>query len=246
MNQLPTPTILFDLDGTLLDPAGAITEGLSDAIAAHGFDRPSPENLRKFVGPSTDESLKKYTDVPEEHHREVLATYRAGYLDRARASSKLYPGMRELLESLAALPAIVGLATQKPQPTTETLMDDFDLRRYFDVVSGARDELKPETRDLPADKAGVIDRAFRLLEQRTEQDPRGESPDRSCSVMIGDREYDVAGAGSHGIACIGVTWGFGTKDELCDAGAVALVDDARQLREAIARETGLDALTESG
>ena len=63
MSTSRTPAVLFDLDGTLLDPAGAITDGISDAIAAHGFDRPEPDTLRKFVGPSTDESLTAYTDI---------------------------------------------------------------------------------------------------------------------------------------------------------------------------------------
>ncbi|WP_129359700.1 HAD hydrolase-like protein [Rothia uropygioeca] len=242
MSTRATATVLFDLDGTLLDPAGAITEGLSDAIAAHGFERPTPEILRKFVGPSTDQSLNRYTDIPEKYHREILATYRGGYLERARASSKLYPGMLELLQDLSQLPAAIGLATQKPLPTTEKLLDDFDIAQYFDVVSGSRDELQPATMHLPADKAGVIDRALRLLDQRVGQNPEYGGADPERAVMIGDREYDVAGATTHGIPCIGVSWGFASEDELAGAGAVTVVDDAAQLRAAIAQETGLESL----
>ncbi|WP_443094663.1 HAD hydrolase-like protein [Rothia koreensis] len=242
MSTSRTSAVLFDLDGTLLDPAGAITDGISDAIAAHGFDRPEPDTLRKFVGPSTDESLTAYTEIPPEFHRDILATYRGGYLERARKSSMLYPGVMDLLRDLAELPVVVGLATQKPLPTTEILLRDFGLVEYFDVVSGSRDELKPETMDLPADKAGVIDRAFRLIEDRAVRDPSLGVVDPERTVMVGDREYDVAGALAHGIDCIGVSWGFASGTELADAGAVSIVDDIMGLRTVMARQTGLEDL----
>lgn len=230
------PVVLFDLDGTILDPAGAITEGLSDAIAAHGFDRPSPATLRKFVGPSTDTSLAQYTSIPEEYHPAILATYRGGYLDRALRVSRVYPGMVELLRDLSETDALVGIATQKPLPTTVTLLKDFGLTEFFDAVSGARDSLKPETNYLPRDKAGVIDRALRLLGEDAET--RGETLD-AC-VMVGDREHDVVGAATHGIPCIGVSWGFGEAEELRSAGAEDVVDDAAGLLRAIERSTGLE------
>lgn len=235
MTAHDVPTILFDLDGTVLDPAGAITEGLSDAIAAHGFERPTPETLRKFVGPSTDSSLTQYTSIPSEYHQAILATYRGGYLDRARRVSRVYPGLVEILRDLSASRARVGIATQKPLPTTNTLLEDFGLTGYFDVVSGARDSLKPETRHLPHDKAGVIDRALTLL--RDDAAGRGET--LGPCVMVGDREHDVVGAAAHGMPCIGVSWGFGDPEELLNAGAECVVDDAAGLRRAIERATGV-------
>ncbi|MCT1367473.1 HAD hydrolase-like protein [uncultured Kocuria sp.] len=236
MTVSPTTVILFDLDGTLLDPAGAITEGISDAIAMHGFDRPDPETLRKFVGPPTDVSLARYTSIPRERHQDILTTYREGYLERARSVSVLYPGMRSLLQELSTLPVWVGIATQKPLPTTRTLLDDFGMSNYFDVVSGAWDALKPETHDLPRDKAGVIERALRQVKDDAEA--RGDAVELS-GVMVGDREYDVTGAAHNGLPCIGVTWGFGGPEELEAAGADPIVDDSASLRAALRDMTGI-------
>lgn len=230
----PVPAVLFDLDGTILDPGGAITEGVAEAIEAHGYPRPEESVLRSFVGPPTSVSLERHTDIPAEDRRSILAQYRAGYPERARKDSTVYPGMRELLEALREAPVLVGLATQKPQHSTERILRDFRLEDCFDAVSGARDELDPATLHLPADKPGIVARALRLLAEGG-----SGSPDAQRSLMIGDREYDVQGAAAAHLPCAGVLWGFGEPEELQTAGARWLVADAADLRRVVAERTGV-------
>lgn len=222
-----TAAVLFDLDGTLLDPAGAITETMAEAIAAHGMPRPAEDTLRRFVGPPAEVSLREFTDIPEDLHPRIIADYRAAYPERARRLSQVYPGIMELLETLRQTPGVrLAVATQKPQPSAEKILGMFDLLRFFPVVSGARDARSPEHRDLPEDKPGIVAAALERLEETGPLD-------RSRSVMIGDREYDAAGARSSGLACLGVGWGFGTAVELLGAGAEAVCTDAAELQRRI-------------
>lgn len=94
------PVVLWDLDGTVLDPAGAITEGIAEALWACGFE--APENLERFVGPPIGESLRRFTDVPEEQIPQVVSVYRSGYLTEGLERTRIYAGIREVLQSLHA------------------------------------------------------------------------------------------------------------------------------------------------
>ncbi|MDN5639733.1 MAG: HAD hydrolase-like protein [Actinomycetia bacterium] len=227
------PAVLFDLDGTLLDPAGAITETIAEAIQAQGYPRPDEATLRRFVGPPASVGLERHTDLDERQRRAALAAYREAYPARAARDSRLYPGVAQLLRDLRAAGAAVALATQKPQPSAERIAAHFGLDALADVISGARDELRPETAHLPADKAGVIARALDLLARR------GLAADPRRTVMVGDREYDVEGARVHGLDCVGVAWGFAAPGELTAHGAAAVVEDADALRAQLARRCDL-------
>ena len=225
--------VLFDLDGTLLDPAGAITETMAEAIEARGHPRPDEQTLRRFVGPPAETSLRELTAIPLPEHAAILADYRAAYPARARRDSRLYPGIRPLLDRLSADPDVVlAVATQKPLPTARLILEAFDLTDCFDVVCGARDARDERCRSLPDDKPGIIALA---LHQLQESGPL----ERSRSMMVGDRVYDVEGARSNGLPCAGVAWGFGGQDELRRAGAQWIVEDSGQLCELIERHLHL-------
>ena len=106
------PVVLWDLDGTVLDPAGAITEGIAEALWACGFE--APENLERFVGPPIGESLRRFTDVPEEQIPQVVSVYRSGYLTEGLERTRIYPGIGEILQLLHASGVRQAVATQKP------------------------------------------------------------------------------------------------------------------------------------
>ena len=119
-------------------------------------------------------------------------------------------------------------------------LDQDDYRRLLDTVFAARTngDLLPVAEKLPVrqtyDQPGIVAAALERLEK--------EGPvDRSRSVMIGDREYDAAGARASGLACLGVGWGFGTPEELLGAGAEAVCADAAELqRRILARVAGTE------
>lgn len=234
------PLVLFDLDGTLLDPAGAITEGIAEAIEAHGYPRPDEQTLRLFVGPQSEVSLREHTQIPVQDHAAIVRTYRAAYPQRARELSRPYPGVLELLEDLHRRQVPMALATQKPLYIAREVLADAGLSHYFRVLGGAKDPQLPEGvpdplgADLAQSKAGIIGWCLQHLAQQ------GHCVDRARTVMVGDRRFDLDGARSNGVPGIGVLWGFGTREELEAAGASALVADADQLAAEI------DSWTASG
>lgn len=208
--------VLFDLDGTLSDSARGITASMRHAFVTHGLDVPEQRVLDSFVGPPFKVALEGI-GIPAEQVPGIVATYREDYNAGRLFDNDLYPGMADLLAELYAAGVDVAVATSKPQPTARRIVAHFGLERYlvggFDGVFGA-DITRPHDT-----KADVIDRALAAL-------GRGAGPD---VVMAGDRLHDVEGAARHGIATIGVSWGYAAPGELAHAGAVAVVDTAEQL-----------------
>lgn len=224
---MTAPVVLWDLDGTLLDPAGAITGGIARALAEHGHA--VPEDLRRFVGPPVGFSLRTFTDVPEDEIPAVVASYRARYRTEGLAQTRVYAGVEELLERLHGAGVRMAVATQKPEPTAELVVERFGLSRWFETVSGAADDAVSAPREGQAhDKPAIIAEALRRLGV--------DAPDPARTVMIGDRRYDAEGAAAHGIDCLGVAWGFADEDEL-GTGFAAVARDAAELGELLARYT---------
>jgi phosphoglycolate phosphatase len=212
--------VLFDLDGTLVDPAGSITGGIGKALRDHGLPVPGPRELQSMVGPALVTSLRSVARVPERLIDPVLAAYRAGYRSLGMAQSRPYPGIVDCVRSLRADGARVAVATQKPEWLAEELLTAQGLLGLFDSVHGApRDEhaaaaLKGKATIIAAAlaaHAGHFDRA----------------------VMVGDRSHDVAGAMANGLGCVGVSWGFAGPGELEEAGAAAVADTADELLEVL-------------
>ena len=227
---MSAPVVLWDLDGTLLDPAGAITGGIARALAEHGH--PVPADLDQFVGPPVGVSLRTFTDVPEEQIPHVVASYRARYRTEGLAQTRIYPGVVELLETLHGAGVRMAVATQKPEPVAELAVEKFGLGRWFETVSGAADDLAaPHAHPhLAHDKPAIIGEALRRLDV--------SAPDPARTVMIGDRRYDAEGAAAHGLDCLGVTWGFAAAGEL-EQGFVAVARDAAELTGLLAPYTSL-------
>lgn len=217
-----TPALaIFDLDGTLVDPAGSITGGIAYALGAHGLPVPGPEKLASMVGPPLLESLHRLADVPEEAADGVIHTYRQHYISQGMAQSRPYPGIPELLGRLRSSGLHLAVATQKPENLAKKLLGLHGLDRFFHSIHGSPDD---ETLPPPTDgKVGIVRAA--LVTNHAD-------PERA--VMIGDRRHDAAGAAANGVPCIGVTWGFAPDGELEGLDLAALVTDADELERAIA------------
>ncbi|MER2138189.1 MAG: HAD hydrolase-like protein, partial [Arthrobacter sp.] len=106
--------VLFDLDGTLVDPAGSITGGIAAALRRAGLPVPSAADLQAMVGPALKDSLTRMAGVPEDQLEAVIASYRSGYRETGMAASRPYPGVADAVRSLRAEGALVAVATQKP------------------------------------------------------------------------------------------------------------------------------------
>ena len=216
----PRLLVLFDLDGTLVDPAGAITGGISAALTAGRLPVPSDADLQRMVGPALVTSLREIAGVPEERLEDVIRHYRAGYRSTGMAQSRPYPGIHAAVEQLRAVHT-VAVATQKPEPLAVELLQVQGMGSLFASVHGS-----------PADEAAAAPDGKRSI-IRAALDRHEGSYDRA--VMIGDRRHDVEGARANGLECIGVSWGFAAPGELEEAGASLVVDSAEELVAAVLR-----------
>lgn len=211
---------LFDLDGTLVDPAGAITGGISAALQACGLPVPADRELQGMVGPSLVGSLRDIAGVPEGRLDEVIGLYRQDYRSTGMAASRPYPGIVEVIHALRDRGHTVAVATQKPEWLALELLDVQGMTNLFHSIHGSpRDE-----REAAGQQGKTTIIAAALAQHHGRFD---------AAVMVGDRSHDIAGAKANNLPCVAVTWGFGIVDELAAAGADAVVDRAEQLPSAV-------------
>ena len=207
-------TVLFDLDGTLTDSGEGIINSAIPALEHFGLPVPSREEMRVFVGPPLHETFQRF-GVPADKTEEAIRVYRSRYIPTGMFENTPYSGIKELLQTLKKENYTLYVATSKPEEMSVTILERFGLAPYFDRICGASTDTSRSTKD------AVI--AY-LLEQ---------SGAKEDMVMVGDTKYDVLGAKAHGIPAIGVSWGYGSAEEMMEAGAVAIADTTQQLLELI-------------
>lgn len=205
-------TILFDLDGTLTDSGEGIINCVIYALEKFGLPVPAREELRYFVGPPLHESFVKQ-GVPAERAEEAVAVYRERYVPVGMFENTPYPGIRELLESLKADGHTLYVASSKPEWMCVEILKHFGLDHFFDQICGATMDTSR------TNKEAVI--AY-LLELSGASDH---------IIMVGDTKFDVIGARAHSIPTIGVSWGYGSVEEMRQAGAVSIAFTTEELLE---------------
>ena len=206
-------TILFDLDGTITDPGVGITNAVAYALDAFGNKYESKESLKIFIGPPLREQFMEYCEVNLEGGEEYVKKYREYYAVTGLYENVVYDGIENMLISLKNAGKKIILATSKPEKFAKIILDYFDLSKYFDFVAGA---LMSNTR---TKKDEVIAYALENI----------ENYELSSTVMVGDRMHDVLGAGKFGIETVGVTYGYGSRAELENAGSKLVVDTVEEL-----------------
>ncbi|MFF1253407.1 HAD hydrolase-like protein [Pseudarthrobacter sp. NPDC058329] len=214
MTQTTVP-VIFDLDGTLVDPAGGITDGIASALRGLGLPVPGQDLLEAMIGPKLSDSLLNVAQVPAELLDEVIRRYREYYVATGISQSRIYPGVREVLESFAAAGRPIAVATQKPEGLARTVLAHHGIDTLFQGIHGSADD-ESAVAGVPLGKTEIIAAALRDLGTQH-------------ALMVGDRAQDVSGAIANGLDCIGVAWGFAPDGELEIAGAVAVVGTAGEL-----------------
>ncbi len=213
-------SVVFDLDGVVLDSRAAFARCINVALAENGLQPRESDELARFLGPSLHEAFLELTGSARLAGK-CVDSYRALYRATAAESTPVFPGMRELLDDLRGeLP--LAVATAKAQAIAVPLLDALELTSFFTAVIG------PELNSLREPKAVTVRRALACL-------PEGATP-----VMVGDREHDVVAAHENGLSAVGVLWGIGSEGELRAAGADTLAETptelARMLRVPTARQ----------
>lgn len=210
-----TKLVLFDFDGTIFDTGEGIRNGVAYALKSMGIEVDDLTELNPFIGPTLRDSFNKYFSLSYDEITKAIAAYREYYTDKGLAQCHPYDGIEHMLGSLRSAGKIVLLATSKPERFAEKILVDNGLLKYFNDITGATMDEKR------TDKAEVI--AYAL-------NKHGEIP-RENMLMVGDTKYDVAGANTEGIACVGVLYGYGSREELEAEGAKYLVKDVPELEK---------------
>lgn len=211
MNDV-APTVLLDLDGTLIDSADGILGALREAFDEVGVPWPEGEISREILGPPLHVTLPRIVGA---HASTVLSVYRRIYVERGLIFSPPFEGVPELLTSLTRAGMRLAVATSKAEPHAQMIVAEHGWTDLFETVRGdTLDAARPN-------KAAVVAEALRRL---------GE-PDGA--VMVGDRHLDVVGARANGLPCFGAGWGYGGPDELENAGAAAVFSTPAELATAL-------------
>lgn len=211
--------LLFDLDGTLTDPGLGITNAVAHALACHGIQPASREELYPYIGPPLTAAFQRYHHLTPPQAEQALRDYRAYFSTVGIFENTLYPGMAAFLRQLRREDYCLILATSKPEPFARRILEHFDLQDLFSFVAGNMlDERRPAKEDVIA----YVREQYPALDSRN-------------TLMIGDREYDIRGGREHGLPTVGVLYGYGSRQELEQAGATALAEDLPALLAAIHR-----------
>ena len=209
--------ILFDLDGTLTDSAEGITKSMQAALLAIGIDEPDLNELKKFIGPPLRGSRGKFYNSTPDEVQKALEVYRERYTRVGWAENKAYPGMVELCRDLQAAGFRTGMCTAKPEFFAVPIAEKFGFKPYLETITGATLDGSMD------DKAQVVELSLKKWNILTEED-------KAVTVLVGDKSMDVLAAHANGIKCVGVGYGFGSYEELSEAGAdyyIETVDDLR-------------------
>ncbi len=207
--------LFFDLDGTLTDPGEGITRCVEYALQLLGHNSPPRQELSWCIGPPLADSFARLLETEDQELIEAaIGHYRERFVQKGMLENVIYPGTRDELKRLVEAGHDLWVVTSKPTVYAEQIIAHFDLAGFFRRVHG------PDLDGTRSDKRELI--AHVLQEERL---GASDGP-----WMIGDRSHDVLGARANGLHAIGVGWGYGSHEELRDAGASAIIDSFAGLR----------------
>jgi phosphoglycolate phosphatase len=202
-----TPSVLLDLDGTLIDSQPGILTSCRAALRALGHVPEPSLDLSAIIGPPIDDIMRLLLEpFGDDRVVEAVAAYRADYGQNGLYHSLPYSGIAQALVEIGQSGARLYLATSKRTKFALRILEHLELAPLFDGIYGSED-------------GGSLDHKPELISHIIERHALA----RSRCFMVGDRRYDVIGAHANKIRAIGVLWGYGTRDELESAGADDLV-----------------------
>ena len=206
--------VIFDLDGTVTDPGDGFVASISYALSRLGCQVPANGEIRRHGGPPLEVSLGILLGNSRDRVPEAVALYRERYGASGYLENAVYPGVETALSALRSRGAALFVATSKPRVFADRILEHFGLRYLFSAVHGS------ELDGARSGKAQLIEYLLRV-----------EALSAGATFMVGDRAQDMAGALANGVVPVGALWGYGSREELANAGAAALCEHPSQLRD---------------
>lgn len=216
MDNIRYKTIIFDLDGTLIDSMGDIAVAANRALESHGFPVHPADAYRFFVGDGLAVLARRIVpeNASDEQAGQVAETFKHYYAQNWHETTRPYPGITDMLEFLSGHPINMAVLSNKPDEFTQIYVKRFFPDFDFKLVFGNR----PSVQKKPAPDAA--------LEIAKELEC-----DTSKCLFVGDTNVDIRTGKAAGMTAMGVTWGFRDRIELEQSGADIIIDTPLQLRD---------------
>lgn len=210
-------TIIFDLDGTILDTLGDLTDSVNYALKDCGMKERTLQEVRSFVGNGIrnliDKSVPKGTAVEETD--KVFAVFRNHYKDNCKIKTKPYEGINEMLKRLSECGYKMTIVSNKADNAVKELLKEFfypAIEKAYGERQGIPRKPEPQLVKLAIDEIGA---------------------DPARTVYVGDSEVDYITAKNANLGLIMVSWGFRDRSMLESLGAEYIADNPAQLMEII-------------
>ena len=201
--------LIFDLDGTLTDPALGFVRSVNFSLESHGIDPIEEENLKKFIGPPLDGAFREILHLDQnEDVSSFVIKYRERYSEVGFSENILYDGIPDVLVALRGVGFRLGVCTSKRVDFAERILSLFDLRQHFEFVNGAEVGIKKSNQLKELMSQNLI---------------------YANSIMIGDRHVDIEAAKMNSMRSVGVLYGYGSKQEIEDANPEWIAMDPKSL-----------------
>lgn len=210
-------TILFDLDGTLTDPKLGITRAVQYALRHYGIHIDNLDELEPFIGPPLADSFQDFYGFSEEKANEAIDVFREYFRDTGIFENEVYEGIPEILGKLKESGYSLIVATSKPTEFAVRILKHFNLDQYFNFVAGSTFD---QSRSAKADVIAHVYETYGF-------DPKS-------TIMVGDRKHDLIGAAAHNLPAIGVSYGYGSMEELQAESPIAIADSPAALYQLLA------------
>ena len=210
-------TVLFDLDGTLLNTLDDLADSVNDVLLSEGYQKRTLEEIRMFIGNGAKKLMERALPqgTPETEILRCLALFRSVYQKNMRNKTRPYDEIPALLERLKGMGIKIGVVSNKPDEAVKEVCG-FYFRE--DVNAAIGDNMNRKKKPAPDNVYEVL----KQLESRKEK-----------TLYVGDSDVDVATARNAGLDCVGVAWGYRSREILAEAGADHIIDEPQQLLELI-------------
>lgn len=206
--------LLFDLDGTLTDPMVGITSSVQYALEKFGIHVRYLKELIPFIGPPLAESFQKFYGFSKEDAEKAIQYYREYYAPKGIFENEVYEGIPGMLAHLTEAGFTLLVATSKPTVFARKVLKHFGMEDYFSFVGGS------ELDGSRTKKAEVISYILKTCGIEAKE-----------AIMIGDRRHDIEGGKACGLESVGVLYGYGTEQELTEAGADYIIRTVAELED---------------
>ena len=215
--------LLFDLDGTLTDPKLGITTCVQYALKSFGIEEQDLDKLEPFIGPPLKDSFMEFYGFDEAKAEVAVEKYRERFKDVGLYENEIYVGIENMLYNLKVNGMHLAVASSKPTVYVERILEHFKIKQYFEVIVGS------ELDGRRVNKEEVIQEALSRLF-------KGKAIEQDKIYMIGDRKFDIEGEKAQGVESVGVSYGYGSIEELKEAQADYIVRSVPELERFLYRE----------